>query len=1144
MLEKQIVQLLSPLVTDVEHLKIEIKRLLSVSVPRTEDVVKSLREDAEFVKSLKGEDGKSVDQEAIVEALKAHVQHGRDGTDGRDGVDGKSIDPDEFVQKYGHQLRGKDGADGRDGKHGIGIKSLTQSVDLRELEIEFDNGEVVTVELPAIKGEKGDTGGTGLGMDAEAWEPGGIYVPNEIVQHHFGRMYRAVSRTTGEPGESADWVRIGQCGIRNTGGFKKDHEYEIGDIYVKDFSTYLWDGKKANLIAARQKETPAIDVARELLEMPRLLDSVIKGLVDPLTEAAEITIKEMVASAVADAQKSPFYKGDDGNWYIVNATEGTAEPLFTKTLLQLISDDEVTDKKPPIRRFAGAWDWNEAYRVGDVVQYGNQLWVCWKPGKHNDITTGFVQMLDSTVIGGSGGGGGGLILPTVPGAGTYTLTGSGTTGFAWVAGTPLPAPPTVSMNEKLINTQAGGLQWVDDRGSSLTVNTLAELYALPQTSLIAGKHVYVISESTTFEYIGTPRSHTASGADWQVLDTTAIKEYASVAQLPLNSATVPPVDGMMAFVRFTANNTPLNQLFRYSAAVNDWIQVTHQAQTKPSGLVQDTQGLSNGDAQYTLQAGHEEIKVADFFGALHSIYSTDNVKAWIAAGNQFQGTVEETGHGVAGAIDLGRLPAESALGASDKSHYWIFVGTAGHVIGGNEVGGATSAIAGQLLNVGDWIIVSGSTPPGGGAEVYQYNVIPGDLLAKSRGDNLYGMNTWTPNAFERGSLVVYNGDLWKASVPVLVTDLAPGQMAATTGAAISAQILGLPLSGVADEAPIDIEVDGGPAASNGMMRVVAAFDGGQDITVSVPIVVGDTATDVASNLETALANAFPANVMVVAMFDTVTVTPGQNVVIDRFSVTVTGTGLVGAGAVNPWQKINLSGGVRKVADDAALAAVTGQQTGDVYLVITSAKNQNKQTLYSWDALTNAWVILGGGTTVALQMSGGARLFDIGLPIGSITMWPTATAPRGWLLCDGATFLQTDYPELAKVLPSLAVPDLRNQFVRGASATRAPLSTEAQATARPTTPFTGRTGTTGNHNHDNHNNSHWGGANTSASGNYSNFVLQQPNPGGGVRDPVPGMIDAGDHNHTFSVTGGGDTETRPANIALAYIIKADDIGVRV
>ena len=165
------------------------------------------------------------------------------------------------------------------------------------------------------------------------------------------------------------------------------------------------------------------------------------------------------------------------------------------------------------------------------------------------------------------------------------------------------------------------------------------------------------------------------------------------------------------------------------------------------------------------------------------------------------------------------------------------------------------------------------------------------------------------------------------------------------------------------------------------------------------------------------------------------------------------------------------------------------------------------------------------------------------PVGEVIMFPSLTPPANFLLCDGSTFNATAFPQLATVLGGNTLPDLRGQFIRGASATRAPLSAEAQATARPTTDFTGRTNNTGGHHH----------AITAAAGTkldvwYSDQAARahgiwpaDSNWGDGATRTVGQSHQivqaAGAHEHTVSINGGGDAETRPANIALAFHIRA-------
>ncbi|WP_336622196.1 phage tail protein, partial [Escherichia coli] len=53
-----------------------------------------------------------------------------------------------------------------------------------------------------------------------------------------------------------------------------------------------------------------------------------------------------------------------------------------------------------------------------------------------------------------------------------------------------------------------------------------------------------------------------------------------------------------------------------------------------------------------------------------------------------------------------------------------------------------------------------------------------------------------------------------------------------------------------------------------------------------------------------------------------------------------------------------------------------------------------------------------------------------MPVGVPVPWPTATPPAGWLQCNGATFTKEQYPVLARVYPTLRLPDLRGEFIRG------------------------------------------------------------------------------------------------------------------
>uniref|UniRef100_UPI000532F332 phage tail protein n=1 Tax=Dickeya chrysanthemi TaxID=556 RepID=UPI000532F332 len=56
--------------------------------------------------------------------------------------------------------------------------------------------------------------------------------------------------------------------------------------------------------------------------------------------------------------------------------------------------------------------------------------------------------------------------------------------------------------------------------------------------------------------------------------------------------------------------------------------------------------------------------------------------------------------------------------------------------------------------------------------------------------------------------------------------------------------------------------------------------------------------------------------------------------------------------------------------------------------------------------------------------------DINDIVGIPQPWPQATAPAGWLKCNGQSFDKNRYPRLAQVYPSGVLPDLRGEFIRG------------------------------------------------------------------------------------------------------------------
>lgn len=182
----------------------------------------------------------------------------------------------------------------------------------------------------------------------------------------------------------------------------------------------------------------------------------------------------------------------------------------------------------------------------------------------------------------------------------------------------------------------------------------------------------------------------------------------------------------------------------------------------------------------------------------------------------------------------------------------------------------------------------------------------------------------------------------------------------------------------------------------------------------------------------------------------------------------------------------------------------------------------------------------------------ARSAENGVPVGTIIAYSGATAPKGWLLCDGTEKKTDDYPRLSTALGStwgtasanhFKLPDLRGRFLRGAGA--------------------GTTGLTGTNipelgkTYGDQNKSHKHGVTVGDhSHNYDDIYYSESaghaSDHGVPTTPVNGNVGSGDSDgdnvgwikshpthaskSTVTLANEGGVEARPYNAAVTYIIK--------
>ena len=248
------------------------------------------------------------------------------------------------------------------------------------------------------------------------------------------------------------------------------------------------------------------------------------------------------------------------------------------------------------------------------------------------------------------------------------------------------------------------------------------------------------------------------------------------------------------------------------------------------------------------------------------------------------------------------------------------------------------------------------------------------------------------------------------------------------------------------------------------------------------------------------------------------------------------------------------------SDAPGILLVTRIATGSIAQVLFSTKTQ-KVFCRGWDGTNyTTWVALiilpnSIGTTqivnlavTTAKLADNAVTFqklDVGvpaaiLPVGCVQMFAGASAPSGWLLCNGQLVSRTTYATLFAAISTtfgagdgsttFAVPDLRNRFAVGVGTTGFTVTLGGTGGAKDAIvvahTHTGTTDSAGAHTHT------IGGAASGASGSGVTFDRNATNS--------LTTSSAGAHTHPFTTasTGSSGTDANlPPYLGMNYIIRA-------
>lgn len=185
----------------------------------------------------------------------------------------------------------------------------------------------------------------------------------------------------------------------------------------------------------------------------------------------------------------------------------------------------------------------------------------------------------------------------------------------------------------------------------------------------------------------------------------------------------------------------------------------------------------------------------------------------------------------------------------------------------------------------------------------------------------------------------------------------------------------------------------------------------------------------------------------------------------------------------------------------------------------------------------------------------------GIVTGAVLPYLGKTSVAGFLLCNGDPVSRVTYGKLFATIGVLYgagdgtttfnLPDLRGQFIRSTltpanvgvfqeDLTRGPVNdfvSSSSVASGGIHSHSGSTNSTGAHSHSIVTDNKSGGGAYPENASASNLTVSSSSAGS--HNHTVSVNSTGSHNHTFTLNGGGDSETRPRNLAVSYIIGTGD-----